>query len=63
MKLQKQVSRRVEDREYSKYVVVVPPDEVERLGWKEGQELEHEVKEQTLLIHPSRKARVAQGSR
>jgi antitoxin component of MazEF toxin-antitoxin module len=63
MKLQKQVSRRVEDREYSKYVVVVPPDEVDKLGWKEGQELEHEVKEQTLLIHPSKKSRGAQGTR
>ena len=58
MKLQRQISRRVENREYSKYVVVVPPDEVVRLGWKEGQELEHEVKEQTLIVKPARKKSV-----
>lgn len=59
MKLQKQVSRKVEDKEYSKYVVVVPPDEVDKLGWKEGQELEHEVREQNLILKPAKKGKTS----
>ncbi len=43
MKLQKQVSRRTSDKEYSKYVVVIPPDQVQELGWKEGQDLDGEI--------------------
>jgi bifunctional DNA-binding transcriptional regulator/antitoxin component of YhaV-PrlF toxin-antitoxin module len=40
----------VEDKEYSKYVVIVPPEDIEKLGWEEGEELAHEVKEETLII-------------
>jgi hypothetical protein len=40
VKLQKRFNRRVGDKEYSKWVVVLPSDEVSRLGWKEGVELE-----------------------
>lgn len=50
MRLQKQVNRVVEDKEYSKYVIIVPPEDVEKLEWKEGEELSHEVKEQALII-------------
>ena len=50
MRLQKQVNRVVEDKEYSKYVIIVPPEDVGKLEWKEGEELSHEVKEQTLII-------------
>ena len=54
MRLQKQVNRIVDDKEYSKYVLVIPPEEVEKLEWKEGEELEHEVKEQALIIHKAK---------
>jgi hypothetical protein len=40
MKLQKRFNRRVGDKEYSKWVVVLPDNEVSRLGWKEGIELD-----------------------
>jgi hypothetical protein len=40
VKLQKRFNRRVGDKEYSKWVVVLPSDEVSRLGWKEGIDLE-----------------------
>ena len=40
VKLQKRFNRRVGDKEYSKWVVVLPSNEVSRLGWKEGVELE-----------------------
>lgn len=50
MRLQRQVNRVVEEKEYSKYVLIVPPEDIEKLGWKEGEELAHEVKEETLIL-------------
>jgi hypothetical protein len=52
MRLQKQVSRRIEEVEYAKYVVVIPPDNVERLGWKEGEELDSQIQGQKLVLFP-----------
>jgi hypothetical protein len=40
VKLQKRFNRRVGDKEYSKWVVVLPDNEVSGLGWKEGIDLE-----------------------
>jgi len=57
MKLQKQVSRKVKDKEYGKYVVVIPPEEIEELGWAEGQELKPEVKGRRLIISPKQNER------
>ena len=50
MKLQKQLSRKVGDKEYAKYVIVIKPKYIEKLGWKEGEELEAEVKGDKLVI-------------
>lgn len=50
MKLQKQVSRRIEEMEYAKYVVVIPRDSIDQLGWKEGQELDSQVQGEKLVI-------------
>ncbi len=50
MKLQKQLSRKVKDVEYAKWVLVIPPNIIEKLKWKEGQELEAEVKENALVV-------------
>jgi len=50
MRLQRQVNRVVEDKEYSKYILIVPPEDVEKLGWEVGEELSHEVKEETLIV-------------
>ena len=50
MKLQKQLSRKVGNVEYAKWVLVIPPNMIEELKWKEGQELEAEIKENKLLI-------------
>jgi bifunctional DNA-binding transcriptional regulator/antitoxin component of YhaV-PrlF toxin-antitoxin module len=54
MRLQKQVNRVVEDKEYSKYVIIVPPEEIEKLQWREGEELAHEVKEESLIIRKAK---------
>ena len=50
MHLQKQLNRVVDGKEYGKYLLVIPPETVQELDWKEGEELDHEVKDQTLLI-------------
>lgn len=39
MKLQRQKTK-VKGREYSKWVIIIPPKDIEKLGWKEGEELE-----------------------
>lgn len=50
MRLQKQLSRKIDSKEYAKYVIVVKSKHIEKLGWKEGQELEAEVKGDKLII-------------
>ncbi len=50
MKLQKQLSRKSKDKTYSKYVVVIPPKEIENLGWKEGEELKIIKKDKSLVL-------------
>lgn len=50
MRLQKHVTRKVGDKEYAKYVVVIPPEHVVRLEWEEGQELEPQVQGKKLII-------------
>jgi len=50
MKLQKQLSRKYEGKEYAKYVIVVKPSIIEELGWKDGIELGAEIKGDKLVI-------------
>jgi hypothetical protein len=40
MKLQKRLNRKVGDKEYSKWVVILQDNHVDNLGWKEGTELQ-----------------------
>jgi antitoxin component of MazEF toxin-antitoxin module len=54
MKLQKQLSRKVDGKSYPKYVVTIPPKEIEKLGWKEGMELKVDVKNGKVILHPLR---------
>lgn len=50
MRLQKQTSRKVGDKEYSKYVIIVPPDRITKLGWHEGEELTDQVQGKRLIL-------------
>jgi bifunctional DNA-binding transcriptional regulator/antitoxin component of YhaV-PrlF toxin-antitoxin module len=54
MRLQKQLSNIIEGKEYPKYVIIVPPSAVEELGWKGGEELYHEVKDQSLIVRKAK---------
>lgn len=49
-KLQKQVSRKVGKKEYSKYVIVIPEDEIKKAKFKEGDELKLETREGKIII-------------
>lgn len=50
LKLQKQLSRKVGDKEYAKWVITIPPKQVKELSWDEGEFLEGEVNNQELII-------------
>ena len=54
MRLQKRVNRRVGDKEYLKYYVDIPPEKIKESGWKEGQELEFQMKGDRLTIKPKK---------
>mgnify|MGYP001583841867 CR=1 FL=1 len=55
MRLQKQVSREYQGTKYEKFWVVVPLKIIKSLGWKAGQELEAEVKEENLIVKKENK--------
>jgi hypothetical protein len=40
MKLQKQLSRKIDSKKYVKYVITISPKDIEKLGWAPGEELE-----------------------
>jgi bifunctional DNA-binding transcriptional regulator/antitoxin component of YhaV-PrlF toxin-antitoxin module len=54
MRLQKQLSRKVENKEYPKYVVTLPPKSIKQAGWKEGIELEAIVKDGKITLVPKK---------
>ena len=54
LKLQKQLSRRVGNEEYAKWVVVIPPEKIKELGWIEGTELEADPKSNKLTLKPKK---------
>ena len=50
MRLQKQLSKKIGDKEYAKWVIVVPPKYIDKLGWEAGVELEADVENGKLVI-------------
>ena len=50
MRLQKQLSRRVGNTEYAKFVIVIPPQAVKQLGWNDGEELDGEIKDREFIL-------------
>ena len=50
MKLQKQLSRKYGNKEYPKWVITIPPKQVNALGWSEGETLESEVNGHELIV-------------
>lgn len=54
MRLQKHYARTVKGKDYSKWVVVIPPKMIEDLGWKEGEELEPKTFHGGLILLPKK---------
>ena len=50
MRLLSQKSREYKDKEYRKYWVIIPNKLIEKLGWKQGEELEVEITDDKLII-------------
>lgn len=53
MRLQKRLSRRIGSKEYVKWVITIPPEIIENLGWKEGQELKVEINGLSIVVKRS----------
>lgn len=49
-RLQKQLSRKVGNKEYAKWVVVLPPSIIEELSWNAGDALKHEINNGKLVL-------------
>ena len=56
MKLQKQLSREVKGKKYPKYVMTIPPDYIEKLGWEQGSELEVCIRDNKLIVQPKQES-------
>jgi AbrB family looped-hinge helix DNA binding protein len=54
VKLQKQLSRKVDNISYPKFVITIPPKQIEEAGWKEGTELEAIVKDGKIILEPKK---------
>ena len=55
MKLQKQLASKVNGKEYYKYVIVLSDNFVKEAGFKEGDELEAEVKKGEIKLKSSKR--------
>jgi len=55
MKLQSQVSRKVGDKEYKKFWIVIPQKLLKKLGWKTREDLKAEVKNGKLIVEKEKK--------
>ena len=54
MKLQKRFLRKYKSKDYYKYIVNLPPLKIKEAGFKEGDELEVEVKNDKIVIKKSK---------
>ena len=55
MKLQSRVNRRIGNKEYRKWYIDIPPDVIEKIGWKESLELDYDVKNHQIVLRPKKK--------
>ncbi len=54
MKLQEQLSRKVKGKTYPKYVLTIPPKNIDELGWQKGTDLEVCIEGNKLVIKPKK---------
>ncbi|MDN5845839.1 MAG: AbrB/MazE/SpoVT family DNA-binding domain-containing protein [Candidatus Nitrosocosmicus sp.] len=55
VKLQKRFAYKYKDKNHYKHIITIPDDIVEKLGWKEGMEIESKIKNDELIFTLSNK--------
>jgi formylmethanofuran dehydrogenase subunit D len=55
VRLQKRFAYKYKDKEHYKHVMTISEDTLERLGWKEGDELEQIVEKNALIVREVKK--------
>ncbi len=55
MKVQKRLNRKVGNKEYAKWEVDIPPSIIEEVGWKDGTELDVDIKDRSVVLRPKKK--------
>lgn len=50
LELQRQSSRKYKGKEYIKWVIVIPTEIIETLGWKDKEDLTSKIQDQELVI-------------
>ncbi|MGI9566699.1 MAG: AbrB/MazE/SpoVT family DNA-binding domain-containing protein [Nitrosopumilus sp.] len=50
MRLQKRFNRKVGGKEYSKWILTIPPDIIDELKWTEGDELDISIRKGKLTV-------------
>jgi len=54
MKVQKRLNRKVGDKEYAKWEIDIPPSVIKEVGWKDGTELDVDIKEHSIVLKPKK---------
>lgn len=54
MKVQKRLNRKVGNKEYTKWEVDIPPSVIKEVGWKDGTELEVDIKDRSVVLKPKK---------
>ncbi len=53
MRLLDKLNRKVGDKEYRKYFLHIPNNDVDKLQWTKGQELDVRIRGDTLILKPA----------
>ncbi len=54
-RLQKQFAYRYKDKEHYKHQITIPKEVIQKLGWKEGTEIEQSVSGDRLILRAGKK--------
>ena len=50
LKLQRRLNRIVDGKEYSKYIIILPKEQIDALHWHSGEDLESSIERNRLII-------------
>jgi len=55
MKLQKQISRKTKKKKYEKWIIAIPNEIINKLGWKERDDILPSISNNTLILNLTKK--------